>query len=242
MIKRNRQKLIGISIVFVVLIGAVLLLFNIFSVKDITITGNEHYTEDEIEKMVFANRYCYNSLYLYWKYDYQKEYKIPFIDTIDVEVLSDHKVKINVYEKSIVGYIEYLGSYMYFDKDGIVVEGSSEKIGGVPLVTGLKFNHIMLYQMLAVDDESVFNTIVSVTQLLNKYEIVPDKIYFDSNYEMTLYFGNAKVYFGKDNETEEKIIRLRSILPDLEGLSGVLHMETYQEGDGNITFEKDERN
>jgi len=239
MIKRNKRKLVIVILLVVLLSAAAIIINSVFSVKKVTITGNEHYTEEEIEKMVFENRYCYNSIYLYWKYNYKKDYSIPFIDTIDIEMRAENEVKVNVYEKSMVGYIEYLGSYMYFDKDGIIVESSSEKVEGIPLITGLKFDHIILYNPLVVEDESVFNTIVSLTQLLAKYEIAPDKIYFNSSYEMTLYFGEAKVYLGKDNETEEKIIRLRSILPDLEDLSGVLHMEDYQEGETNITFEKD---
>lgn len=239
MSKKNKRRLILVLIFIVLLVALAITMMSVFSVKKITITGNEHYTEEEMKEIIFNNQYCYNSLYLYWKYNYKKEYSIPFVDTVEINMISGSQVKINVYEKSLVGYIEYLGSYMYFDKDGIVVESSSEAVSGIPLITGLKFNHILLYKELEVEDKGVFNTIVSVTQLLSKYQITPDKIYFNSNYEMTLYFGDARVYLGKDTETEEKIIRLRSILPDLEGLSGVLHMETYQEGTSNITFEKD---
>lgn len=238
MFKGNKRKVI-LLFILLLLAAAVLAVVGIFSIKKINISGNENYTEEEIEKLIFNNKYCYNSLYLYWKYNYNKEYSFPFIDTIDVELISNNEVKINVYEKSMVGYIEYLGSYMYFDKDGIVVESSSELVEGVPLITGLKFDHIILYKELAVEDKAVFNTIVSITQLLAKHEITPDRIYFNSSYDMTLYFGDARVNLGADNETEEKIILLKNILQDLEGLSGVLHMENYTEGVSNITFEKD---
>lgn len=238
MFKGNKRKVI-LLFILLLLAAAVLAVVGIFSIKKINISGNEHYTEEEIEKLIFSNKYCYNSLYLYWKYNYNKEYSFPFIDTIDVELISNNEVKINVYEKSMVGYIEYLGSYMYFDKDGIVVESSSELVEGVPLITGLKFDHIILHKELAVEDKAVFNTIVSITQLLAKHEITPDRIYFNRSYDMTLYFGDARVNLGADNETEEKIILLKNILQDLEGLSGVLHMENYTEGVSNITFEKD---
>lgn len=238
MFKGNKRKVI-LLFILLLLAAAVLAVVGIFSIKKINISGNENYTEEEIEKLIFNNKYCYNSLYLYWKYNYNKEYSFPFIDTIDVELISNNEVKINVYEKSMVGYIEYLGLYMYFDKDGIVVESSSELVEGVPLITGLKFDHIILYKELAVEDKAVFNTIVSITQLLAKHEITPDRIYFNSSYDMTLYFGDARVNLGADNETEEKIILLKNILQDLEGLSGVLHMENYTEGVSNITFEKD---
>ncbi|WP_099468537.1 cell division protein FtsQ/DivIB [Konateibacter massiliensis] len=239
MTKKNKRGLIFVLVFLILLVGIIITVLSIFSVKKIKITGNEHYTEEEIKELIFNNQYCYNSLYLYWKYNYKKDYSIPFVDTVDVELISGNEVKVDVYEKSLAGYIEYLGSYMYFDKDGIIVESSSEAVEGVPLITGLKFNHILLHEELPVEDKAIFNTIVSVTQLLDKYGISPDKIYFNSNDEMTLYFENARVYMGADNDTEEKIITLKSILPDLEGLSGILHMENYVEGTSNITFEKD---
>ena len=41
-----------------------------------------------------------------------------------------------VYEKSVAGYVEYMGRYMYFDQDGIVVESSETRTEGIPQVTG----------------------------------------------------------------------------------------------------------
>ena len=55
-----------------------------------------------------------------------------------------------VFEKSVVGYVSYMSSYMYFDKDGIIVESSVEQLPGVPWITGLDFGHIILHQPLPV--------------------------------------------------------------------------------------------
>ena len=46
---------------------------------------------------------------------------------------------ITVYEKAVIGYIRYMGCNMYFDKDGIVVESSTETFEKVPEIIGLKF-------------------------------------------------------------------------------------------------------
>ena len=46
--------------------------------------------------------------------------------------------------------MEYLEKYMYFDKEGIIVEASNEKTQGIPLVTGLSFEHVVLYEPLPV--------------------------------------------------------------------------------------------
>ena len=71
-----------------------------------------------------TERYDFNTLYFYWRVKNNKIEEIPFIDTIEVNVISRNKVSIKVYEKDIIGYIKHLGYYLYFDKEGIVVESS----------------------------------------------------------------------------------------------------------------------
>lgn len=51
----------------------------------------------------------------------------------------------------------------YFDKDGIIVESTSETLPGVPKIAGLSFGHIVLHQPLPVEDISVFNEILNLT-------------------------------------------------------------------------------
>ena len=112
---------------------------------------------------------------------------------------------------------------------------------GIPQVTGVKFDHVVLYEPLPVEDMSIFQQILSITQMLSKYEITADKIYFNESDSVTLYFGDVRVRLGS-SDYEEKVMRLPYILPRLEGESGVLKLENYTEESGNITFERDEKN
>ena len=128
---------------------------------------------------------------------------------------------------------------MYFDKDGTVVEASDAKTAGIPQVTGIPFNQVVLYEPLPVDNQGVFKEILYMTQILSKYEISADKIYFDDSYEMTLYFGDVRVKLGNDDNVEEKISRLKQILPAAAGTKGVFHMENYSGSGSNVTFEQD---
>ena len=47
---------------------------------------------------------------------------MPFVSSIEVEMVSSHKLRLHVNEKQVIGYVRYLDCNMYFDKDGIVVE------------------------------------------------------------------------------------------------------------------------
>ena len=39
-------------------------------------------------------------------------------------------------KKCMVGYVSYMNSNLYFDKDGIVVESTSEILPGIPKIEG----------------------------------------------------------------------------------------------------------
>lgn len=235
----HRGIIFGIAVFLVfVLLGAGAYVLKKYKVENITVEGNLHYTDDEIIEMVMKDRLSYNSLYLSLKYRNKEIKNIPFIETMNVRVVAPDTVAIMVYEKSVAGYVEYMGRYMYFDREGIVVESSMTRTEGIPQVTGVSFDHVVLYEPLPVENQEIFHDILSITQMLSKYEISTDKIYFNDSYEITLYFGGVRARLGQDN-LEEKIMRLKYILPRLEGESGVLKMENYSEERENVTFEKD---
>ena len=226
------------SIAIVCLAAAALVVVFVFRVQNISVEGNMHYTSEEIEAMVLTDRLSYNSLYLSLKYRNKEIRDIPFIDTMSVRVDSPDSITIRVYEKSVAGYVEYMGRYMYFDRDGIVVESSETRTEGIPQVTGIRFDHVVLYEALPVKTTDIFQEILSITQMLSKHQITTDKIYFNESNEITLYFDNIRAKLGKDN-LEEKVMRLEQILPNLSGESGVLDLQNYSEDRKNVTFQKD---
>lgn len=240
--KKNKTgiKLLFIVMVCAVLFGGAVYIAKEYTVETVYVEGNVHYTADEIKSMVMDGPLGNNSLYLSLKYKNKGVENIPFVDVMDVSILSPDTVKITVYEKALAGYVKYLDTYMYFDKDGCVVESSSIRTLGVPQITGLSFKHIVLGEVLPVENTEVFGTILNLTKLLNKYKLVADKIYFHSGGDVTIYFEEIKVFLGTDmTYLEDKIMLLPDFLDDLRGKSGILQMEKYEEGNGRFTFKPD---
>lgn len=228
-----------IFILSAALVSAYVYIITNYTVTTVYVEGNVHYSNEEIMDMVMEGRYGSNSLFLSLKYKDKSIVGVPFIEKMDVSVVDPHAVKIEVYEKMLAGYVEHLERYMYFDKDGIVVESSKEKTPGIPMVTGLMFDHVILYEPLPVEDESIFKDILSITQLVNKYNLSVDRIYFGSDGSLTLYFGGVKASLGAGENLDEKVMRLQDVLPSLEGKKGTLRMENYTEETKNISFEPD---
>lgn len=208
-----------------------------YAIQTVYVEGNVHYTEDEIKAMVMKGLFGNNSLYLSFRYKNRGLEGIPFVDVVDVNILSPDTIKIIVYEKTLTGYIRYLDTYMYFDRDGYVVESSSVRTVGVPQITGLEFDHIVAGEKLPIQDDEIFKSILNITKLLQKYHLTSDKIHFNKSGEITIYFDAVKVALGSDASTlEDKLMLLPEFLPRLTGKSGVLQMQTYDEDSGKYTF------
>ncbi|MDE7253885.1 MAG: cell division protein FtsQ/DivIB [Acetatifactor sp.] len=208
------------------------------TVQTVFVEGNVHYTAEEIKELVMEGPMGNNSLYLSMKYKSRGIKDVPFLDAMDVDILTPDTIKITVYEKALAGYVKYMNTYVYFDKDGYVVESSTIRTAGIPQVTGLTYDYIVLGQPLPVAEEyqDVFGTILEMTKLLNKYELSADRIYFHTDTKITLYFGEVKVALGEEKQwLEDKIMRLPEMLPQLQGRKGILQMEVYNEK-GEYTF------
>ena len=72
----------------------------------------------------------------------QKE--IPFIEKYEIDYVDKQTARVRVHEKRVTGCVIIMGRYMFFDKDGIIVETSMARMEGIPVVSGLEFNEIVL--------------------------------------------------------------------------------------------------
>ena len=240
--KRNLKRiLIFFGMAAAALVLALLAAANI-TIREMSVKGNEFYTNEEIRDMLFDTPLKRNTIYCYLNNRFGEHQTIPFVERYQIEFRSLSSVEVIVYEKNIVGYIEYLGSNLFFDRDGMIVESSSRVIEGVPIVSGLKLDHVILYQKLPVERQDVFEVLLNLTQLFERYEIKADKIFFDKNFNAQVMIDNITVRLGDDENLDLKIGELKNILPKLAGLSGTLYLEGYQENSINTAyvFKKDE--
>lgn len=231
------KKLIVVLAVLAVLFILGLSFAGVFRVRQVTVTGNAYYTKEEVVDLLLDEGSLQNTLLVYLRYKYQEHPEIPFIDDFEVTMDSWQSLKIRVYEKNMVGYVRYLGQNVYFDKDGIVVESSTQELEGIPQISGVTFDSLAIHQPLSVEDPTVFDTILSITKLLAKYDLDPDEIRFGAGGELFLQLGDVKVALGTGENLDEKISRLKQLEGDLKDKSGTLHMENYTDETTHISLE-----
>ena len=241
--KRKRKKIwpavLGVLALVAVLLSVTYYLLDYYRIENVYVDGNVHYTKEEIMDIVMEGPLGNNSLYLSFRYKDESITGVPFVAAMDVTILTPDSIRISVYEKTLTGYIEYLGRYIYFDSDGTVVESSLVRTMGIPEITGLKFDHVVVGKPLPVENNDVFEQILTVTQALSNCDLKAERIYFDAKENMTIYFGKIHVKFGDGNNLHEKITLLESLMPKFEGMTGTLDIQNYGPNVKTYTFQPD---
>lgn len=231
-----------IRIMFPVKLGLILALLFVltaavrinFKLTSITFEGSTKYTDEELKELILPKGKSKLSFMLYLENKFGNEVTIPFVERYDVEMVDKNAVKVQVYEKTVIGCVEVMGGYMYFDKDGIIVESVNEPLEGIPIISGLKFSKIVLHEELEVQKKSIFEIILNLTRLINKNELLVDKVYFNSNLEVTLYSNDCKILLGKRDTYDVQIAALKSVLRSAEGMKLSFDMRNYTEKNTDI--------
>jgi cell division protein FtsQ len=207
-------------------------LITTFSIKNVEVVGVRRYTPDQMKEIIIQTKPDTNALYLYLKNRYFYNLQIPFVEKVDIEMVNTHSITIFVYEKMVAGCIEFMGEYLYFDKDGIIVESSSRQIENVPIIKGLKYNKIILSEKLEVQKEELFDVIMNLTQHIEKYDLGVDTISFNNKYEVTIDCGDIKVLLGKKSTYDEVLSELKNMLVGAKDLEITIDLRNFKKGSG----------
>ncbi len=233
----KKKKTHILPFVFVgIIVVLLIVLFTCFKIDDIEVTGNKHYTKEQIIEYVKNDGYIDNTILLMLKNKVNPISDIPFIAKIGIDYENAHKITVTVYEKALAGCIEYMDRYVYFDQDGYVLEISLEKLSDAPCVTGMNFESIELHEKLPIKDKKRFKLILKLTQLINKYKLEIDSIQFTSEDELIMYHDDIRIELGDGSNLEEQLIDLDKILEGLSGKCGTLDMKDFDSAVGTASF------
>ncbi len=207
-----------------------------YELKKIQVSGNEHYTDAEIVAFVTEGKNTDNTLFFIYEYKKNPVENITFIDKFVIEMIDNNTITITVYEKTMAGCVAYMDSYVYFDDEGTVLDISSEHLEDVPCIAGLSFSSIVIGDKLPVEDKDLFQNILTMTQLIEKNQLIIDEIRYNTSGEIFLYKDDIKIELGDGDNLEDKMMNLAAILETVEGRSGTLDMSDYTATTGNAIF------
>ena len=242
--RTKKQKILWAAAAAGVLMLAALLSVR---VREVRIQGSQYYSQEALEQQLFPGFWDRSPLVVWIRQKTGTHPEIPFVERYTVRLTGLTSVQVTVYEKSMMGYVEFSGSYLYFDKDGLIVESSQERYGTLPRITGLDFDYAVLGQTLPVKDPVVFTEIQQISQYLAEQEVdwggesrklgeLMDQISFDGAGRITCCFGEIQVYLGTPESLEGKLREMKDILPKLYGRAGTLYLDTYQENQRDPSY------
>lgn len=237
----KKTKKIMAGVIGVGILTALIVFFSYYKVDSVEVRGTSHYTDEEVKKMVLRGPLASNSVLAPLFYSTTKTDDIIYVDAFKVTQLNRSTICISVKEKKIVGCIKYLDSYIYFDRNGIFVEGSQTRDETVPYFDGIQVNKIVMDEKLDIKGDTVLNTAVALSTIFQKNDMIPDHIQFDSSYSISLIYGDITVQLGKDENLEEKMNRVIAIMPKIQGKKGILHMESVSTDTNTFEEEKEEQ-
>lgn len=243
--KRRRKRIgIGLRIIRFILLLALFLgllgagIYYFCTLKTVTVEGTELYTDKEIEEYLLDDEYCTNTVYAFGKNLLFPKGNAEFIDHFEVKMTGIHSINIKAVEKVILGYIADDGTYLYFDYNGDLVEISEAYVDGYMKLNGLIVEEPQIGEALPIGEDKV-GFLIACIKLVQKNDLMPEEIFYDDYGRMTLVYDNYKISLGNSSYLEEKISRLSYILPQIEGMSGTLHLENFSSDNTDIVFEKD---
>ena len=239
----KNKKIIAGAIILVLLIIAALLFSKLFIIKTISIKGNHYYTEEEVKEQIFSSSVKNNTLLVWLDYKLGKNKEIPFIESYKIDMMSPSKLQVIVYEKNIIGYVEYMGSNLYFDRDGTVVESSQSIRKDIPQVIGAQMTKVVLREKIETKQVDLFETVMKLRQLFQKYNMENTKICYDKDGTLSVVVGDITAVLGQAKLLDGKIGELNDILPELKGLKGTLYLNNYSQSgtSSKYTFKKDKK-
>ena len=241
--RRARKNIINGLIVFMSATILLLAAFLLFQTHVIKVSGTQYSYEGDVLKWINSDSFAVNSLYIFLRYNNRTANLPPAIEQVRVRLNSPWQVELQVSEKPMYGYIYYFDQRLYFDRYGISSLISHEVIPDVILVEGLDIHieEVELGMTLAVEDESVFQSIREVITLLKEQGLSPDRLVVEEG-NISLYFGGITVLLGS-RSFSERLIQVSPIFEKLEaqhpGVTGVLHLERFELSDGTIRFVPD---
>lgn len=211
--RRQIKKLAVFIPLFVIVLLIVIFLIS-FRMENIEVVTGEHYTENEIKKLVFTH---VTDEYTYLFALRAKLFgldSVPFVEKIDYEVVDKNTVRLYVYERQIAGSVLVMGRYFCFDREGIITDSTDVPPEGVVLVTGIDVGDVVIGTRID-STADVFKNLMGLVSLINKNKIEVREIAYDFRGNITLMIDDDEVLLGKKDDYDLEMNNLRNIMSSM---------------------------
>ena len=221
-------------IILLILASAVVVFITCFKLENVEIRPGSHYTEEEIRQRLFTKKTDNYTVFFVFRINKLDVPKLTFVEKVDVEMTDRNSVIIEVHDKAITGCIEHMGSYVYFDREGIAVDSSTQRLEGIPLVKGVEFGGYTQGKPIDLGRSGVFDTLLEIIMLLGKNKLAADDITFGIRDDVTLHIGGHEILLGISENYDLRVNNIKAALDVLPEGNYILDFRNYTENNREI--------
>lgn len=233
----NRLKKILLTSLIVGTVSASLVNMKINYVE---VNGNDKIKDMEVLSCLFENEHERNPIYFYIRNKFFEKKSMKYVSDYDIEWKSPFSIAINISEKPSIAFYKKELKNIYFDKDGIINEVSSERLNDVIEVSGVEFFNSEMGERVDLKDKKMLMAILNITSALKDSNLPVRFLEINKDDEITVFVGGITVVLGDVENMEIKLGRLNDIYKEVQNLSGVLYLSNARENmlDEHYIFKK----
>ena len=220
----------AIAIMFVAIMAS-----PVMNIREVIVSGNEKFSSSEICQQVGIGNSLGNDENIFAFSVAKAEenlYKNTYIKHVDIKKdYANRVLTLDIVERNLSGYIKFDdNTYLFIDKEGMVLECRTSFTERRPVIEGLRFTEFTLGDYIKLDNTEMFDTLVNFSHLFEKFEIEHDIIRVDlaRSEDIHFYYGNIDIQMGSKMDLDLKVRTVKNILPTLEvykDIGGVLEMQ-----------------
>lgn len=235
---RIRFKIFIMALIIAVF-GAFILSSDLFSLKNVYVTGNKTVPKDDVIKLSNL-QYGQNIFRMNKKKIIKNMFDSPKIKAVRIKRILPSSISLDVVEREAIAIIPYLGSYLSIDEEAMIIEvsGISQKTKA-PIVEGFAFNDFKIGEVLRIDNSEQLDITLKISNALKNSKLNEDISMINienlDNILLTTRTG-IRVYLC-NNDIDYKIQLAKAIIEDLlkNNEKGIIDMRH----DGNPIYKRD---
>lgn len=230
---KKRKSSIGSAITFVIIVVAVIFVMSVtFRVNNISVTGNEHYSAEEIVNAIEIEQG--DNLFFFDRFAAITRVfaKLPYVSEVKIERALPDRVTINVKESSAIAYLKIGAELWTMDEKAKILGKAAEGEEGtlIPIV-GFKAGTLFINETITTSDGNDRPTLY-LKDILHQiktralaYQI--SRIDFsDTNHVKISMGGKYIIKLGDPSNVEKKFSLIVSTISKLkEGDIGIIDVE-----------------
>jgi cell division protein FtsQ len=235
---RTRFKVFIIILIFVAF-GALVLSSELFTLKNIYVTGNKTVSNSDIIRLSNL-QYGQNIFRMNKKKIIRSMFENPKVKAARIKRILPSSVSLDIIEREAIALVPYLGSYLNIDEEAMIFEvsGTSQNMNA-PVIEGFSFNDFKIGEVLKIDNSEQLDIALKISNALKNSKLNEDiSIVNIEDLENILLITRTgiRIYLCNSN-IDYKIQMAKTIIEDLlkNNEKGIIDMRH----DGNPIFKRD---